>query len=111
MKRITKAVRIALSGSMVLGLVSGAAPATGNEECSEVPTYAQLKAAVDDASTGATSIVLNGGFGLNMWAAVVNRDGFICAVAFSGVKRDDQWPASCVIAAQSDLSVSLPPAP
>ena len=23
----------------------------------------------------------NGGFGLNMWATVVNRDGVVCAVA------------------------------
>lgn len=42
----------------------------------------------------------NGGFGLDMWATMVNRDGVVCAVAFSGVDRDDQWPGSRVISAQ-----------
>ena len=42
----------------------------------------------------------NGGFGLEMWAAVVNRDGVVCAVAFSGGNRGDQWPGSRVISAQ-----------
>ena len=26
----------------------------------------------------------NGGFGLNMWGTIVNRDGVVCAVAFTG---------------------------
>src|SRR6185312_8676472 len=33
------------------------------------------------------------------WAAVVNRDGMVCAIVFSGTKRGDQWPGSRVIAA------------
>ncbi len=42
----------------------------------------------------------NGGFGFQMWAAVVNRDGVVCAIAKSGDDRGDQWPGSRVIAAQ-----------
>ena len=42
----------------------------------------------------------NGGLGFNMWAAVVNRDGEVCAVTFSGGDRGDQWPGSRVISAQ-----------
>ena len=42
----------------------------------------------------------NGGLDNNEWAAVVNRDGAICAVAFSGGKPDDQWPGSRAIAAE-----------
>ena len=42
----------------------------------------------------------NGGFGLNMWATVVDRDGVVRAVAFSGDDRGDQWPGSRVISAQ-----------
>jgi uncharacterized protein GlcG (DUF336 family) len=42
----------------------------------------------------------NGGFGLNMWATVVDRDGVVHAVAFSGDDRGDQWPGSRVISAQ-----------
>ena len=42
----------------------------------------------------------NGGFNLDMWATVVNRDGVVCAVAFTGGNRGDQWPGSRVISAQ-----------
>ena len=42
----------------------------------------------------------NGGFGLNMWATVVDRDGIVKTVAFSGNDRGDQWPGSRIISAQ-----------
>jgi uncharacterized protein GlcG (DUF336 family) len=42
----------------------------------------------------------NGGLDNNEWAAVVNRDGIVCAVAFSGDKAGDQWPGSRAIAAE-----------
>lgn len=42
----------------------------------------------------------NGGFSLNMWATVVDRDGVVKAVVFSGGDRGDQWPGSRVISAQ-----------
>jgi uncharacterized protein GlcG (DUF336 family) len=42
----------------------------------------------------------NGGFGFNMWATVVDRDGVVKAVVFSGEERGDQWPGSRVISAQ-----------
>jgi len=42
----------------------------------------------------------NGGFDLDMWGTVVNRDGVVCAVAFTGDNRGDQWPGSRVISAQ-----------
>lgn len=42
----------------------------------------------------------NGGFSLNMWATIVDRDGVVKAVVFSGEDRGDQWPGSRVISAQ-----------
>jgi uncharacterized protein GlcG (DUF336 family) len=42
----------------------------------------------------------NGGMDNNEWAAVVNRQGVVCAVAYSGNKPDDQWPGSRAIAAE-----------
>jgi uncharacterized protein GlcG (DUF336 family) len=42
----------------------------------------------------------NGGFNLDMWGTIVNRDGIVCAVAFTGNDRGDQWPGSRVISAQ-----------
>src|SRR5436189_1698118 len=35
-----------------------------------------------------------------MWATVVNRDGVVCAVTFTGTDRGSQWPGSRVISAQ-----------
>jgi uncharacterized protein GlcG (DUF336 family) len=53
----------------------------------------------------------NGGFGLHMWATVVDRDGEVRVVTFSGEERGDQWPGSRVISAQkanTANSYSLP---
>ena len=53
----------------------------------------------------------NGGLGNNMWLVLVDQDGKVCGVAFSGLTRIDQWPASRVIAAQkanTAQSLSLP---
>lgn len=42
----------------------------------------------------------NGGLGFEMWATIVDRDGRVVDVVFSGVNRGDQWPGSRVISAQ-----------
>src|SRR5581483_10796121 len=42
----------------------------------------------------------NGGFDNNEWAAIVTRDGTICALTMSGGAPGDQWPASRAIAAE-----------
>lgn len=42
----------------------------------------------------------NGGFGFHMWAVIVDRDGVVRTIVFSGNDRGDQFPASRVIAAQ-----------
>jgi hypothetical protein len=54
-----------------------------------------LRAALADARGGPT-----GGFNLDMWGAVVNRDGIVPPVTFTGTDRGRQWPGSRVIAAQ-----------
>jgi len=63
--------------------------------CNGLPTYGKLKEALDTAVSQETS-----GLNLHMWATIVNRDGIVCAVAFSGVDRGAQWPGSRVISAQ-----------
>jgi uncharacterized protein GlcG (DUF336 family) len=42
----------------------------------------------------------NGGFDNHEWAAVVARDGTVCALAFSGDSWTDQWLGSRAIAAE-----------
>jgi uncharacterized protein GlcG (DUF336 family) len=69
--------------------------ADATAECKLLPTHSELKAALTSARGAA-----NGGFNLDMWATVVNRDGVVCAVAFTGSDRGSQWPGSRVISAQ-----------
>ena len=91
MRQRTRSITM-MTGAVLIWAAS-AARAAG--PCDDVPTYAALKAAL-----AAAQAVDNGGFGLNMWATVVNRDGIVCAVAFTGTNRGDQWPGSRVISAQ-----------
>jgi len=61
----------------------------------ELPLQAELVAALK-----AVVAEENAGIGLNMWATIVNRDGVVARVTFSGQDRGDQWPGSRVISAQ-----------
>ena len=63
--------------------------------CAGLPDQSALKGALIAATQAEVS-------GLNdqMWATIVDRDGVVCAVAFSGVNRGAQWPGSRVISAQ-----------
>jgi uncharacterized protein GlcG (DUF336 family) len=47
-----------------------------------------------------------GGLPVNEWAAVVTRDGVVCAVAFSGNKPADQWLGSRSIAVEKANTVN-----
>ncbi len=85
-----------IAGVLLMGLVAvGVQPARADGPCADLPSHAQLAAALATARGAA-----NGGFNLDMWATVVNRDGIVCAVAFTGNDRGDQWPGSRVISAQ-----------
>ena len=95
-----RVLRVALSGMLVLGLAACSdddeddgglnPPATAG-----LPSHDQLATALANAQATA-----NGGFGLDMWATVVDRSGIVVAVAFTGPQEGDQWPGSRVISAQ-----------
>lgn len=61
----------------------------------DLPVHEQLLEALQ-------SIVAedNGGLGTEMWATVVDRDGVVQVVVFSGEERGDQWPGSRAISAE-----------
>jgi len=67
----------------------------GRESCNGLPSHAELKNALISAVASESS-----GLDFDMWGTVVNRDGVVCAVAFSGDDRGAQWPGSRVISAQ-----------
>jgi len=67
----------------------------GNNGCRNLPGYSQLKSALIAATMTETS-----GLNNQMWGTIVDKDGIVCAVAFTGVDRFAQWPGSRVISAQ-----------
>jgi uncharacterized protein GlcG (DUF336 family) len=66
--------------------------------CADLPDHAKLHAALQGIVKQGNEI--NTGLGNQQWAAVVNRDGVVCAVTFSGPDRSAQWPGSRLIAAE-----------
>ncbi|PYQ11525.1 MAG: hypothetical protein DMF80_21495 [Acidobacteria bacterium] len=88
-------VPAALLGAAVLFLPASPAWSDDDSRCHGLPSQPQLKSALDAAVQAETS-----GLNNHMWATIVNRDGIVCAVAFSGVDRSAQWPGSRVISAQ-----------
>jgi uncharacterized protein GlcG (DUF336 family) len=93
-----------LSGSAValVGLICAMNPAraqpafpAGSNGCANLPNYATLQSALATALSAENSGLHN-----QMWATIVDRDGIVCAVVFSGLNRGAQWPGSRVISAQ-----------
>ena len=66
-----------------------------DDMCASLPTQSELRAALIAAVAEEAS-----GLDFQMWATIVDRDGVVCAVAFSGANRGAQWPGSRVISAQ-----------
>ena len=101
----TRALGILASAAAAAWIVSAARadelftdngdPGSIASQCAGLPGHSALRNALTFARHQA-----NGGFGLDMWATVVNRDGVVCGVAFTGTDRGDQWPGSRVISAQ-----------
>ena len=93
----TIACLIVLSFSSVslFGAGKGGGGGAGSS-CSAVPSHGAVQAALAAVVSAGGS----GGLANQMWASVVNRDGVVCAVAFSGGDRGAQWPGSRVISAQ-----------
>ena len=86
-----------MKNAIILSLIVSATMATPvwAQSCKQLPSYDQLKAALTEARKQD-----NGGLNQDMWGAVVDRNGTVCAVAYTGASLGDQWPGSRVIAAQ-----------
>jgi len=83
----------------VLGILSLTyyASAQAKPDCTGLPDASRLRSVLQNVVREGAS--KNGGLGNQEWASVVNRDGVVCAIVFSGTTRSDQWPGSRVIAA------------
>lgn len=74
---------------------AAAGPIQSENNCANLPSQAALKSALAAATSTETS-----GLNNQMWGTIVDRDGIVCAVAFTGNDRGAQWPGSRVISAQ-----------
>lgn len=83
-------IKLTIGMALILTLIF-----TVSASAEGLPSYKQLHEALKKVVKEK-----NGGFGLNMWATIVDRDGVVKAVVFSGEDRGDQWPGSRVISAQ-----------
>jgi uncharacterized protein GlcG (DUF336 family) len=81
--------------SVTVSAFAGDDSRSGRNGCASLPNYTTLKSALVKAVADESS-----GLNLQMWATIVDRDGVVCAVAFSGSDRGAQWPGSRVISAQ-----------
>lgn len=86
--------------SVALAFGQGVAQAQGPNNasrngCAALPSWESLQAKLTQAR-----LMSNGGLNLDMWGTIVDRDGVVCAVAFTGADRGSQWPGSRVISAQ-----------
>ena len=70
-------------------------PPGHSNTCQNLPDSTALKNALVTAIAAEASGLKN-----QMWGTIVDRDGVVCAVAFSGVNRGAQWPGSRIISAQ-----------
>ena len=87
-------LNLAVLGTLVLAS-NGVMAESHARACAGLPSQSVLKSALQSAQAQA-----NGGFDLNMWGTIVDRDGIVCAVAYTGADRGAQWPGSRVISAQ-----------
>ena len=92
---ISKAAFVAVASFCTAGTASADDNEAGGNACNQLPGYTALKAALSAATATETS-----GLNNQMWGTIVDRDGIVCAVAFTGVNRGAQWPGSRVISAQ-----------
>lgn len=97
--RLSSAIVSALAASALFG------PAALAEDQSCPISHDQLVQVLKE-SVKASGGPDNGGLPVNEWAAVVNRKGVVCAVAFSGDKPTDQWPGSRAIAVEKANTVN-----
>lgn len=86
---------LTIGSAEVLAQGNGDGESGNSSACRDLPSYDELTAALAAALQQD-----NAGFGNDMWASIVNREGVVCAVTFSGEELGDQWPGSRVISAQ-----------
>src|SRR5437016_7192272 len=105
-RTIQSVLRLSLNVVVLFILLGALTPKSWAASCASLPTAAQLKTFLGQAASGTgISASLGPGTGVGglfsgqrMWAAVVDRDGEICAFATSTSDPTQVWPGSQQIA-------------
>jgi uncharacterized protein GlcG (DUF336 family) len=97
--------RLLIVGALLIAAPAAAKPA----DCSALPDHAKLRTALQTVVKQGADV--NTGMGNQQWATVVNRDGIVCAVVFSGPDRAAQWPGSRLISAEKASTANALSAP
>ena len=105
-RTIQSVLRLSLNVVVLFILLGAFTPKSWAASCASLPTAAQLKTFLGQAASGTgISASLGPGTGVGglfsgqrMWAAVVDRDGEICAFATSTSDPTQVWPGSQQIA-------------
>jgi uncharacterized protein GlcG (DUF336 family) len=89
----------------LIGVCALASAGCGNEATAPNLESSRLAAFLPNHSTLRSKLrqivaQQNGGLGFAMWATILDRNGRVVDVVFSGASRGDQWPGSRVISAQ-----------
>jgi uncharacterized protein GlcG (DUF336 family) len=89
----------------VIAFALGSVPLVAAENCKDLPTASQLRQYLNNLANASPVVAgpnpnLIGGLfnGSRMWAAVVNRDGEVCAYNTSTTDPSQVWPGSQAIA-------------
>jgi uncharacterized protein GlcG (DUF336 family) len=92
--QILKNCLLTLASTALFSSVAMAQNSYQQNGCAVLPNQAALKTALSSAVATETS-----GLNNHAWGVIVDRDGIVCAVAFSGTNRGSQFPGSRVVAA------------
>jgi uncharacterized protein GlcG (DUF336 family) len=78
-------------------IITGVAQGQQPSGCKSLPGHDALRSALQAAVKGGTEA--NGGLGNQEWGVILDRNGIVCAVAYSGENASQEWPGSRMIAA------------
>jgi uncharacterized protein GlcG (DUF336 family) len=99
MHRAWRSTVFSIAASVVSILIPGVAHAA---PCAGMPDHGKLQQVLQSVVKEGKEA--NSGLGNPEWAVIVDRDGIVCAVVFSGPDRSAEWPGSRLIAAENALS-------
>ncbi len=92
----------AVSSFLVLATGATVADESDGRACSHLPGHAELTTVLKSVAGFG-----NAGVGNDVWAAIVNQDGIVCAVTFSGPDRHAQWEIARLVSAQKAHTSNL----